>query len=188
MVTHGQPIRLSELDPNFKLEVVAQETVCDVTACFSCGTCTAGCPIHATYPEHDPRKIVRMVNLGMRERALRSSYIWYCSDCWICEQRCPQNVKFSSVWKVLRNMAAEKEYPLPESINQDMCSGCGICVAVCPYEALELREQNRKKAAHLITALCQGCGLCGASCPSGAISVNLFEDEEIFAQIETPGA
>ena len=97
-------------------------------------------------------------------------------------------MKFSSVWKVLRNMAAAKEYPLPESINQDMCSGCGICVAVCPYEALELREQNRKKAAHLITASCQGCGLCGASCPSGAISVNLFEDEEIFAQIETPGA
>ena len=185
MVMRGQAIRVTELDPNFKLEVVAQETVCDVAACFSCGTCTAGCPIHATYPEHDPRKIVRMVNLGMRERALSSPYIWYCSEpCYICEQRCPQNVKFSSVWNVLKNMAAREGYPLPESINEDICSGCGICVSVCPYKAIELQVQNGKKVAHLITTSCQGCGVCGATCPSGAISVNLFEDEGIFAQME----
>ena len=185
MVMPRQPIRLSELDPNFKLEVIAQETVCDVTACFSCGTCTAGCPIHTIYPEHDPRKIVRIVNLGMRGRALSSPYIWYCSEsCYLCEQRCPQNVKFSSVWNVLKNMAAKEGYPLPESVNEDMCSGCASCVSVCPYKAIELRVQNGKKVAHIITTLCQGCGVCGATCPSGAISVNLFEDEEILAQVE----
>ena len=181
---YGQPIRVSELDPNFKFKVAAQEGAQDITACFSCGTCTAGCPIHEVYAEHDPRKIARMVNLGMLRRALNSSYIWYCSECWICEQRCPQNVKFSSVWDVLKNMAAEEGYPLPVSVNGDICSGCGICVTLCPYEAIELRVENQNRVAHLVTTLCRGCGVCAAACPSGAISVNLFEDKRLFAEIE----
>ena len=188
MTMRGQPIRVSELDTNFKREVIAREADCDITACFSCATCTAGCPIYEVYPQHDPRKIARMVNLGMRERALSSPYIWYCSDCWICEQRCPQKVKFSSVWDVLKDIATKEGYPPPVSINEDMCSGCGICVASCPYEAIELRIQNGKKLAHLVTALCRGCGVCGAACPSAIISVNLFEDEQLFSQIEAPGA
>jgi heterodisulfide reductase subunit A len=93
-------------------------------------------------------------------------------------------VKFSSVWEVLKNMAAEEGYPPPVSINEDICSGCGICVALCPYSAIELRKQNGRRSAHLVTTLCRGCGVCGAACPSGAISVNLFEDEQIFTQID----
>jgi heterodisulfide reductase subunit C len=62
----GKPIRVSELNPNFKLEVITHEAARDITACFSCGTCTAGCPIHEAYPEYDPRRVARMVNLGMR--------------------------------------------------------------------------------------------------------------------------
>jgi len=69
-----------------------------------------------------------------------------------------------------------------------MCSGCGICVASCPYAAIEFRRQNGKRLAHLVTALCRGCGVCGAACPSAAISVNLFEDEQLFSQIEAPVA
>jgi len=77
----GKPIRVSELNPNFKLEVITHEAACDMTACFSCGTCTAGCPIHEIFPEYDPRKMARMVNLGMREIVLNSPYIWYCATC-----------------------------------------------------------------------------------------------------------
>ena len=62
----GKPIRVSELNPNFKREVITHEAACDITACFSCGTCTAGCPIHEAYPEYDPRRVARMVNLGMK--------------------------------------------------------------------------------------------------------------------------
>jgi heterodisulfide reductase subunit C len=155
MAMFDKPIRVSELDPSFKAEVIAHEAARDITACFSCGTCTAGCPIHEAYPEYDPRKMARMVNLGMRERVLSSPYIWYCATCHTCEQRCPQNVKFFSVLNVLKNMAAKEGCPPPMSINEDMYSGCGICVAPCP---------------------------------SAAISVNLFEDGQLFSRIEAPVA
>lgn len=180
----GKRIRVSELDPSFKSEVIAHETARDIMACFSCGTCTAGCPIHLVYHAHDPRKIARMVNLGMREKVLSSPYIWYCSECYLCEKRCPQKVKFSGVLDVLKDMAAKEGYPPPVSINENQCSGCGICVSTCPFTAIELQTQNRGKVARLITTLCKGCGACGASCPSAAISVNRFEDEQIMRQLE----
>jgi len=182
-----EAIRASELDPNFKHVLIAGEAGVEITACFACGTCTSGCPLHAVYPEHDPRKIARMINLGLKKRALDSRYIWFCSECYLCEQRCPQTVKFSSVWELLKSMALKEGYPPPASVDKDACSGCGICASLCPYEAIEVRREEGNGAAHLNAALCRGCGVCAAACPSGAISVNLFEDRQLFAQVEGNG-
>ena len=114
----SQPIRVAELDANFKQEVIAHEAAQDITACFSCGSCTTGCPIHEAYPEYDPRKLARMVNLGMRNRVLSSPYIWYCATCHTCEEHCPQNVRFFSVLNVLKNMAAKEGYAPSSWVNQ----------------------------------------------------------------------
>lgn len=113
-----EPIRASELDPNFKLEVISHKSACGITACFSCGTCTAGCPIHEIFPEYDPRKMARMVNFGMRKRVLSSPYIWYCATCHTCEEHCPQNVRFFNVLNVVKNMAAKEGYAPPSWVNQ----------------------------------------------------------------------
>ena len=118
MAMLGKPIRVSELDPNFKADVIAHEAARDITACFSCGTCTAACPVHEILPEFDPRKIARMVNLGMKERLLSSSYIWYCTTCLECVEHCPQNVNFFNVLNVLKNMAAMEGYAPPSWVNQ----------------------------------------------------------------------
>ena len=77
-----------------------------------------------------------------------------------------------------------KPEAITSSVNEDVCGGCGICVAVCPYNAIEIKTENGKRVANAITALCKGCGTCGAACPSGAISMNHFKDEQILAQIE----
>jgi len=81
-------------------------------------------------------------------------------------------------------MAAKQGYLPPVSINEDMCSGCDICAASCPFTAIEFRIQNGKRLAHLIASLCQGWGVCGTACLSSVISANLFEDERLFSQIE----
>jgi heterodisulfide reductase subunit C len=113
-----EPIRATELDPHFKLEVLAHESARGITACFACGTCTAGCPIHEIFPEYDPRKLARMVNFGMRKRVLSSPYIWYCATCHTCEEHCPQNVRFFNVLNVVKNMAAKEGYASPSWVNQ----------------------------------------------------------------------
>lgn len=68
------------------------------------------------------------------------------------------------------------------SIDRDSCSGCQICIAVCPYNAITFNEEDR--IAEVQELLCKGCGNCTAACPSGACSVKNLADEHIFAEIE----
>jgi heterodisulfide reductase subunit A len=62
------------------------------------------------------------------------------------------------------------------------CSGCKSCIPLCPYTAISFVEDKKKAAIN--EALCKGCGTCVAACPSGSIKQNLFDDEEIFSEIE----
>jgi heterodisulfide reductase subunit A len=62
------------------------------------------------------------------------------------------------------------------------CSGCKSCLPLCPYTAITLEPATQK--AVINEALCKGCGTCVGSCPSGSIGQNLFEDAEVFSEIE----
>ncbi|MBA7594512.1 Ion-translocating oxidoreductase complex subunit B [subsurface metagenome] len=67
-------------------------------------------------------------------------------------------------------------------INKDACSGCKLCIQVCPYNAISFDEQE---GVAVVSELeCKGCGNCAAICPSGACSTGGFEDGQILAQIE----
>ncbi len=66
-------------------------------------------------------------------------------------------------------------------VNEELCSGCHICIGLCPYGAISFNEE--KKVAEVNEVLCKGCGTCTAACPSGALSQNLFSDHEVFSEI-----
>lgn len=51
------------------------------------------------------------------------------------------------------------------SVTRDKCSGCGVCIASCPYDAIVMHEDRAR-----ITELCQLCRACLSVCPEGAIS------------------
>jgi heterodisulfide reductase subunit C len=103
-------IRSSELDPKFKYEVTNHPGGEKLKVCYACGVCTAGCPVSDVSEDFDPRKIIRMVLMGMRERVLSSDFIWYCTQCFTCSGHCPQNVKFTDIMRVLRDMAVKEGY------------------------------------------------------------------------------
>jgi heterodisulfide reductase subunit A len=67
-------------------------------------------------------------------------------------------------------------------INEEQCSGCRVCVNLCPYHAISFDEA--KEVSRVNEALCKGCGVCVAACPSGAITANHFTSEQILAEIE----
>jgi heterodisulfide reductase subunit C len=103
-------IRSSELEPKFKYEVASQPGGEKLKVCYACGVCTAGCPVSEVSEDFDPRKIVRMVLMGMKERVLSSDFIWYCTQCFTCSGHCPQNVKFTDIMRVLRDMAVKEGF------------------------------------------------------------------------------
>jgi heterodisulfide reductase subunit A len=65
---------------------------------------------------------------------------------------------------------------------EEECSGCKSCLTLCPYSAIGYDEETKK--AKINEVICKGCGTCVAACPSGSIQQHLFEDQEIFAEIE----
>lgn len=107
------PKSIDELDPQFKYEVADQPGGENIKNCFACGVCTGGCPVSEIDPAYDPRKIIRMIILGMKERVLSSDFIWLCSLCNTCSFICPQDVRFSEVMAVLRDMAVKEGFVDP---------------------------------------------------------------------------
>ncbi len=67
-------------------------------------------------------------------------------------------------------------------VHEDFCSGCKTCIPLCPYSAISFIAD--KKKAEINEVLCKGCGTCVAACPAGSIEQNLFEDAEVFEEIE----
>jgi heterodisulfide reductase subunit A len=75
-----------------------------------------------------------------------------------------------------------EQEPNTAFILDDECCGCKSCIPLCPYTAITF-DAGKKKAV-INEALCKGCGTCVAACPSGSIVQNLFDDEEIFSEIQ----
>ncbi|DAC73246.1 MAG TPA: disulfide reductase [Thermoplasmata archaeon] len=72
--------------------------------------------------------------------------------------------------------------PLIAMVDEDVCTGCGICVEVCPYEARTLNE--RKRIAEVNDALCAGCGGCIAACPSNASIHKNFTKKQLLNMVD----
>lgn len=72
--------------------------------------------------------------------------------------------------------------PLFASVYPEKCSGCKVCMKVCPYRAISFDAENEVSVVNAV--LCQGCGTCVAACPVGAIKANHFTNEMIMAEIE----
>jgi heterodisulfide reductase subunit C len=106
-------IDIAKLDKDFKYQVAARPGADYFKRCFSCGTCTASCPVSEIDPEFNPRLFIRMALLGMKKELLSSDLLWYCTQCYTCYARCPQDVRFTDVMAVLREMAVEQGYADP---------------------------------------------------------------------------
>ncbi len=78
------------------------------------------------------------------------------------------------------------------TVDAARCNGCGDCVRVCPFMAVEMRQgdtrqrtgrQGEGRLAVIDPLLCMGCGNCVSVCPVKAATVSSATDEQIEAQI-----
>jgi heterodisulfide reductase subunit C len=133
-------IKASEMDPKFKYEISKMHGGEKLMRCFQCGTCTSDCPVARFSDSYRPRQIIRMTQLGLKNRVLESETLWLCASCFTCTDRCPQDVEVASVIRVLRNLAAEQGH-IPQVFKEE-CSS--ILESGYAYKIPELRLKKRE--------------------------------------------
>src|SRR3990170_2297044 len=77
---------------------------------------------------------------------------------------------------------------LTATIHDAACTGCGLCVKVCPYNALWMDGEGKGRKARVVAAACAGCGACSAECMFDAIEMRHFTDAQVYAQIDAATA
>ncbi len=83
----------------------------DVSLCYQCGKCTAGCPMQC-FMDLKPNQMMHLALLGDEQSVdelLSSESIWNCVTCETCTTRCPKDVKPSRVIDALRELAIERK-------------------------------------------------------------------------------
>ncbi len=90
--------------------------------CLQCGTCSSSCPTYFAM-DTPPRKLWRMVSLGLREDIARSSTFWLCTACHSCTIRCPRGIPVSESMRQIREWVigeGVQEVPRALSMLSDM--------------------------------------------------------------------
>lgn len=73
--------------------------------------------------------------------------------------------------------------PIVAAVDEELCSGCKLCIPICPYDARVFDEE--KGIVSVNEVLCEGCGSCIAACPSGAAQQKNFTDDQIYSMVNT---
>jgi heterodisulfide reductase subunit C len=86
------------------VEEILHHTGVNVRNCYQCGKCSAGCPLSFAM-DIRPNRVIRMIQLGMKDEVINSRTIWVCATCATCTARCPRGVDPASIMDGLRVMA-----------------------------------------------------------------------------------
>lgn len=97
------------VDPTLITEI-KRHGAFDISACFHCGNCTAVCPLSSTAGSF-PRKMIRLGQLGDRERLLGAPEAWLCYYCGECSDTCPRQAEPGEYMAALRRYAIAGNEP-----------------------------------------------------------------------------
>jgi heterodisulfide reductase subunit C len=100
------PIPSKSIDPRFIQEIEKIPGGERIIDCIQCGTCSGSCPT-SSLMDYTPRRLFAMVRAGMREEVLNCNTFWYCTSCYNCTVRCPQQIKITDIMYALKRKALE---------------------------------------------------------------------------------
>lgn len=79
-----------------------------IRKCYQCGTCTAICPLSEEYGIIPPRRMIKYVQLGLKDKIVSSIAPWLCFQCGDCSESCPKEADPSELMMVLRRYTIQK--------------------------------------------------------------------------------
>lgn len=102
-----------KVDPNF-MKGIKKLGAFDISACYSCGNCTAICPLSSSSTNF-PRRMITYAQLGLQKKVLASPDMWLCNYCGECTKTCPRQAEPAEFMMAVRRFAISKYSPTPLS-------------------------------------------------------------------------
>ncbi|MFW9933798.1 MAG: CoB--CoM heterodisulfide reductase subunit C [Candidatus Thorarchaeota archaeon] len=105
-------IDTDKIDPEF-VDRLVEAGADRIRTCIQCGTCSSVCP-SGRRTAFRTRELMRKAVLGLKDEVLSSPDLWLCATCLTCLERCPRQIKTTDAIIIMRNMAVEEGYMLPQ--------------------------------------------------------------------------
>ena len=126
--------------------------------CTGCGVCEMKCPAAAI--------------TGVKKERYRV-FPNLCIDCRVCGQYCPVSAITDQDGQVVERV---KPKDIPKAVVlREECSGCELCVGICPHHAITLAPYNESDSYNRVAQVnarpCVGCRLCQDICIKEAIRI-----------------
>jgi len=81
--------------------------------CYTCGTCSGGCPATNLVPGWDPRKAIRAIAFGLEQEVIDSKWPWVCTLCGRCQYQCPMGIQLLKTFRACRTARDRDKVPGP---------------------------------------------------------------------------
>ncbi len=127
-----KPFRPREIPKDLKAKLSAL----NMETCYTCGTCSSGCPITGTPGvQLDTRKAVRMMALGLIDELVDSEFPWICTGCGRCSYGCPQGIDIWYCLAAMRALRRRDKVPgtLHTGVMRNLASGNNMSVSIEDY-------------------------------------------------------
>jgi heterodisulfide reductase subunit C len=134
-----------ESTQSFVHEVMARSEQ-NITACYQCRRCAAGCPVGEETGYVTPDRLIRMILLGDREQALSNKLVWKCVSCYTCGTRCPNEIQTAKITETLKHMSKEEHLdpllPKVAAFHKSFCTAANHLGRLNEIEFMGLYEMK----------------------------------------------
>jgi len=91
-----------------------------LNVCYQCGTCVSSCAAGLVNPRKNIRKLIQSLIDAADESELNNNdLLWLCTNCYQCQDRCPEGVPLTTLLIRLKNMAVDRGM-IPAAVQKEI--------------------------------------------------------------------